>query len=501
MPEHIRSLIVIIILAVTIFVIAYRTATEISGADNFALRRNLWIALTFAAFLSGNFWIYVLLTFLLLVYASKRETNRVSLFFFLLFLLPIAYMPIPGMGMINYLFNLSHARLITLIILLPAMFILRQQSEGASFGKTWPDRIAVSFLLLSFFLNFRSPVISETLRYGVALFLDAYLPYFVISRSLKSMQQFRDALVSLILAIMVVAILANFEFLKHWLLYGYLTQVLNLAGGMTEYLGRNGVVRAIVTTGQPIALGYLMVVGIGIYLFLQRSIQTKYLRWGGMALLIGGLIAPLSRGPWVGAGILLSVYFITGRNPIRSLMTMAFAAILAFSLASVLPGGERVINLLPFIGTTEKENVDYREQLITNSMIVIQRSPWLGDSEYRETPEMEAMRQGQGIIDVVNTYLAIALSTGFIGLGLFIAFFMLVLFSVYQSMKLIRDKGSEEYLLGQALLSTQVAIMVIIFSVSSISIIPIVYWSVAGLAVAYVRMVRKEYELTQKKIN
>jgi O-antigen ligase len=499
MPEHIRSLIVILILAATIFTFAHRTANEILGVENFSRRRNLWFVLTIAAFLSGDFWIYVLVASLLLVFINKQESNQVSLYFFLLFILPIAYMPIPGMGMANYIFNLSHARLITLIILLPAMLKLRQLPEGASFGRTWPDRLVVGFLLLSFSLGFGSPVLSEAFRYGIALFLDAYLPYYVISRSLKNMQHFRDALLSLVLAIMLVAIVAIFEFFRQWLLYGYLTQVLNLAGGMTDYLGRDGVVRAVAIAGQPIALGYLMVVGMGIYLFLQRSIQQSYLRLGGMALLIGGLIAPLSRGPWVGAGILLFVYFITGRNPLRSLMTMAFAAILAFSLASFLPGGERVINLLPFIGTTEKENVDYREQLITNSMIVIQRSPWFGDSEFRETPEMEAMRQGQGIIDIVNTYLAIALSTGFVGLGLFIAFFLLISVSVYQSMKLIRDKGSEEYLLGQVLLATQVAILVIIFSVSSISVIPIMYWSVAGLAVAYVVMVRKSYVLTLKK--
>jgi hypothetical protein len=38
------------------------------------------------------------------------------------------------------------------------------------------------------------------------------------------------------------------------------------------------------------------------------------------------------------------------------------------------------------------------------------------------------------------------------------------------------------------LLSTLLGILVILLTVSSISVIPVIYWSVAGLGVAYARM-------------
>jgi hypothetical protein len=41
-------------------------------------------------------------------------------------------------------------------------------------------------------------------------------------------------------------------------------------------------------------------------------------------------------------------------------------------------------------------------------------------------------------------------------------------------------------------LATLLAILVIIFTVSNITIIPIVYWSVAGLGVAYAEMMRRQ---------
>jgi len=257
------------------------------------------------------------------------------------------------------------------------------------------------------------------------------------------------------------------------------------------YLLRDSGLRAIVTAGNSIALGYLMVVGMGLFLFLQHYFSKNRYRWLGMGLLAAGMFAALSRGPWVGAVVLVAVFVATGRYASRRLAGLGVAAMLALSLLSVLPGGERIINLLPFIGTTDKGNVDYREQLITNSIIVIQRNPWFGTYDFFIQPEMEALRTGEGIIDVVNSYIWVVLERGLVGLGLFVGFFVLTLLGIYRAMRSIQDIDSEERLLGRALLATLVAIMVIIFTVSSITIIPLVYWSVAGLGVAYIQMVRK----------
>jgi O-antigen ligase len=108
-----------------------------------------------------------------------------------------------------------------------------------------------------------------------------------------------------------------------------------------------------------------------------------------------------------------------------------------------------------------------------------------------KTPEMQEMRQGQGIIDIVNSYIQITLRYGLVGLGLFAGFFALTMLGILRAMRLIKDKGSEEHLLGRALLATQVSILVIITTVSSISFIPLMCWSVAGLGVAYAQMVRR----------
>ncbi|GAO34670.1 ligase [Sulfuricella sp. T08] len=490
MPEHLRALFIILVLSTAVFAFAHRPACAITAARDYTRRRNLWFSITLAAFLAHSFWVYTLIATLLLIYANRRETNPPALYFFILFALPAATIPIPGMGLINYFFDLSHARILALFILLPVFFALIRRTGTLSFGRTGPDKVLAAYLLLTALLYLRETSVTDTLRQTFYLFIDVFLPYFIISRSLKNLQAFRDALLSLVLAIMVVALFAAFEAAKQWLLYQPLLGVLGL-GGVGGYLMRDGILRALVTTGQPIALGYLMVTGMGFYLFLQRSIRQKLVRRLGMALLAAGLIAPLSRGPWVGAAVLFVVFIATGRDAIRRLMILALAAMFALPLVAILPGGEKVINLLPFIGSTEKGNITYREDLITNAIIVIKRNPWFGSVNYLNTPEMEAMRQGQGIIDIVNSYIGIALETGLVGLTLFVGFFILTLQGIYRAMRSIPDRNSEERLLGRTLLATLLAILIMIFTVSSITIIPMMYWSVAGLGVAYAQMVRK----------
>lgn len=490
MPEILRTLIIILILVIPLFHFARLPACALTEDENFTRRRNLWFGLTLAAFLTFNYWLYLAIAIPLLVYSNRRETNPAALFFFILFTLPNASIEIPGMGVVNYFFALTHARVLALLIFLPALFFLIRQGNNTPFGRTGPDKAFIAYFLLSAALFFREDNITNNLRQIFYLFIDIFLPYFVISRSLKNMQSFRDALLSVVLAIMVLAPLAIFESFKGWLLYSSLLDSLRLQW-MTHYLARDGMLRAIVTAGQPIALGYLMVAGIGCYMFVQRAIRQKFIRRFGMALLVAGLIAPVSRGPWVGAVALLVVLIITGRNPALRLTGLALVAILILPLISMLPGSDRVINLLPIIGSTDKGSVDYRKDLMTNSVIVIQRNLWFGSDDYNDTPEMKAMIQGEGIIDIVNSYLRIALDKGIVGLGLFVGFFALTLQGILRTMRSIRDKDSEEYLLGRVLLATQLALLVTIYTVSSISFIPIMYWSVAALGVAYVQMVRK----------
>ena len=111
---------------------------------------------------------------------------------------------------------------------------------------------------------------------------------------------------------------------------------------------------------------------------------------------------------------------------------------------------------------------------------------------FRNTAAMQEMIQGQGIIDIVNSYIATALRNGLVGLLLFVGFFFSVLVGTWRRMNSADAKNTEMIDIGRALLAALACILVTIATVSSISFVPMIYYAIAGLAVAYARIQREK---------
>ena len=238
---------------------------------------------------------------------------------------------------------------------------------------------------------------------------------------------------------------------------------------------------------HAIALGYAMAVAFGIFFYLRKSVSTTLWRLGLVAL-VAGLIAPLSRGPWVGAAVMLLVFIATGPSPVKRLTQFGLAGVLVFAALLATPLGEKIIALLPFVGTIEQENVSYRQRLLGIGIGVVLQNPFFGAFDFFIRAEAQELKQGSGLIDLGNTYLAVGLSNGLVGLSLFSGFFIAVAIGIFKGMRKLPDRNSELYLLGQVLLSVLIGILVIIVTVSSILNIPVIYWTVTGLGVAYARL-------------
>src|SRR6185369_2311938 len=245
------------------------------------------------------------------------------------------------------------------------------------------------------------------------------------------------------------------------------------------------------STGGPIVLGYVIAVAMAMYFYVRRLIPQNTARNLGLLLLVGGIVSPVARGPWVGAALMLFVFVVTSPNPgklFAQCVGLALAAVAALVAIKGAEGLDKIINLLPFVSHEEDVTAVYRQRLLQTGIELISRNPFFGTYNYILTPEMEALRQGQGIIDVVNTYLAIALGSGLVDLALFVGAFIVVIVGIAQAMRKLPRKVSEEYLLGRVLIGALLGIMLIIFTVSSVSVIPIIYWSMIGLSAGYVRL-------------
>ena len=140
MPEVLRALLVVLLIATGVFSISKKLALEgVISVDDFKLRRNLWFFITIVLFLAHNFWIFIALVALVVAYTARANENRLALFFFLLFAAPLFSEEISGLGIVNFLFEINYLRMLCIIILLPAFLSLRKSATNDTFRLAAPD--------------------------------------------------------------------------------------------------------------------------------------------------------------------------------------------------------------------------------------------------------------------------------------------------------------------------------------------------------------------------
>lgn len=489
MPEQIRALVVVLILTAFVFALVRGPAGRIIGAADFRRWRNLWFAVTLVTFLAGGFWVYAVATSLFVTVALRGEQLRPALYLLLLLAVPQISQLIRGFGIINYFIVLSPARLLAILILVPAFVSVTAGTGGRKTRWLAADRFLLFYFALILALTLRGTSFTDTMRDGTMLILGMLLPYWVFSRSLHTKDDIKRTMLAYLLPVIVLAVLGLFESVWDWHLYGAVRTILSEGSEGAGYAFRSGALRATTTAIGPIVFGYTVMIGLGFLLAFSRRYLSARQRWMAFAALILGLVASLSRGPWVGAVVLIMVYLATGRGQTRTIARLGSFLAVFVAILSQTQYWDNVVGLIPFVGGVEAENVDYRMRLIENAWVVIQNNLWFGSVDFASTSEMQAMIQGEGIIDIVNSYIGVALSYGLAGLLLFVVFFSLVLRNLRKAYRSLPDNEEELRDIGRALFATLVAVLVTIGTVSSVGTIPMLYWSLAGISVAYSRLV------------
>jgi O-antigen ligase len=182
---------------------------------------------------------------------------------------------------------------------------------------------------------------------------------------------------------------------------------------------------------------------------------------------------------------------MASRQPGRRLARLLGVGLVAAVVVFVSPWGEKVIDLLPFVGTIDASTVTYRQRLFEVSVQVIALEPWFGSPYFMYTEPMQQLQIGN-LIDIVNTYLLVALRYGYVGLALFCALPAVGMGSVIAALRRQPNEDTERFVQGQAILGMLFAVMVTIATASDISFIPILLWATSGLAVGYGLLVARE---------
>ncbi len=494
MPSHITAYCYIMGMALVVFALLRKpmTASLMTPLD-FERRRNVWFAVTTAAFLSHNYWVYCVVAAMILSYSLQRERNPMALYFMVLAAVPIFGVQVPGFGVVNFLIELTHPSLLALVILTPMAFRLLRTREPMPPIFTIVHGLLLVYIVISFIPAAIHDTVANAIRVVIDQLLKMWLPFYVAGRSLRNIRELREAMATWVMALSLMGPQALFETGRGWIMYEGLRASLGAPpAGLTLYLLRDndggGFLRAVVTGGHSIALGYMVGVGICIWVALRASLQPPKYGLFVLAMLFAAFAASFSRGPWV--SVVAGLLFITLTGPgffKRLIWVTVVCAVLMVGLLFT-ESGQKFYGYLPFVGSTASDSVDYRVRLFEVSMEVFMSNPVFGNYRFLIDPRMEQMRQGQGIIDMVNTYLSVAMSYGIIGLTVFVLPFLIVLVGATWMARRVEPMHASMGVTGRVLAGAILATLMTIATASSVEYVPIVYWPLLGMGAAYIVM-------------
>jgi hypothetical protein len=490
LPVHLRAYVFVMILgyAALFFVRKQFVPAAISEAD-FDRRRKLWFLVTSIAFISSNFWIFAVACAIAVLMAGRRESNTMALFVALLFAVPPIVKIIPGFGPVEFLIPLSYERILNYFVLVPAALRLYGERHDRPRGPRLPDLMVGLYIAYICLRSLFGEPLQAAMRSCLYVTLDVGILYYVASRSARTIERFREVVIALIAALAVVALISIFEAFRSWWLYDTLRGPFGESGGGYHVRGDMNLLRAQVSLGHSIILGLAMAIGLMLQLSVGSLVTSGKGRLALVLLFVMGCLMPFSRGPWVGAVAGAIVLVMTGPGRGKRMGYAAIAALVAVVWLSATRFGQNIYNMLPFVGNKAVEgSATYRQQLWDVSVEVWKQNLLFGDLHFIRNPKLEVMRQGEGIIDMVNMYLQIGLPYGVVGVVLF-AFCALACWGA-TSVKPVTDSDEHATLLAfqRGLRASIVTLLVTIATVSSVGLLQALLWIVFGLSVGLSRL-------------
>lgn len=482
MITNLKALVIILVLASITFHLAKPICLKFMSLTDFARRRNVWMVLTITAFLSPSFWLYVLVAFPVMYWAARKDSNPLALYVLLLHVIPAYSMEIPAV-LVNRFFDLDNYRILALAILLPlALHFLNTKNNSDYVKYKVVDRYVWAYFFLQIILFIPYEDITNTFRRALLLIIDQIILFYVVSRACGDRKSMKEVVVMFTLACAIFVPIAVFESQKLWLLYTGLSSEWGMEN-RGAYLFRDGNLRAQVSVGHSLALGYILTIAFGFWLYISNYVPKYSQRiLGGIGIWLG-LIAALSRAPWITALLTFSVYTVLQKNGYSKLIKSIIIIFPFAFLVSISPIGPAIINKLPFIGAVDNYNVDYRQRLAETSWNLMQNNPFFGDPFFVD--HMENMRQGDGIVDLVNVYASVTLASGIVGLFLFVGPLIVGIITTWRASRESLKDDSDLSMLGSSILACLLGTAFFMATGSFDGVVPKAYYFLTGLAAAY----------------
>ncbi len=489
-----------------VFVVLARPAfSELLGTDGFRRAVVAMCICTVAAFVGQDMRVVMILLGLIALFVARSlgggVRGRLAAMTMLVLIMPPAHFQIDGFAGINRFVDLSPIRLLSLL-LLPGLAI-RYLTTAASPRPRWVatvDWFFFGYQALRFALQVPSTTSTGLLRIAVEMTLDLLLPYYVFSRGIRSRADLRFILAHAALAGTFAAVVACAESVLHRNLYEGLQWVYGFKWELTLGLTRGDHLRTQAMTAQPILLAFELIFILGIWTYLCGAAWRRPRTLIIFALMVVALGSTWSRGPWLGA-----MTFGLCLYAMRKLSARAFGfllvAVLALGVLAKAAGADTLVMsaLAGLFGASSADlsTIDYRRQLLDTALALVKQSPLFGVPDY--AAQMQSLQQGEGIIDLVNSYVAIALDAGLIGLVVYLMPYAITISRLLGAAspegRAGQPDGPGGVAFGAVFVSLTVAILCTIFTTSTFALMPFLLTLLLALPVARLSMPTEEVPL------
>lgn len=425
-----------------------------------------------------NIWTYYAAVVLAIALLPRSRTEAVALFLAITFMLPLVSF-VPFLGTMR-LVDLSTETVGSLGLIAALRFPPARQGGVRGWSLVDVGFVGLAILVVVIAQRIPAPTVTSTIRMLTILLLTMIMPYFAISRMATDADGLRRVLHAMAMAGFMMSLVAVFEMVRHWPLYGAIDHNLGTSVGRSRTLAiRAGMLRAPGPFFESTGFSAFLALAVTLLAANGRLFRSRDAH--GIAILVGcaGAFATLARNGWVGLAVgLVLVSLYRGRGTLTAMIVIAGGATLVVAMA-LAPQGGMLGALLGSSGHAESTG-EYRENLLKYGFALYQQHALFGlPIDEANTILQPVLRSGFLDTDWVNSYLFFAVGTGTIGVLVFL-FYTLAPMVVTLTQRRAALRSTTDGELAAAVFAGGAALAIMIFFLSYSERVPLMCIIIAG---------------------
>lgn len=416
-------------------------------------------------------WFYYGAILAAMVVLPRNRMEAIALYICLALMLPLVSHDVLVGG--SYLLRLEGSHVASLGLLAAFRFPGPGNRRVAGGALT---AVVMLFLILQTIIDTRLVTTSFTtgLRAMATTVLALGIPYMLLSTATYRGADLRRPVACLVAVGFILSVVATFEMFRHWPLYQTIESHLGTSGGLSKTLSlRGGLLRSPGPFFESTTFGVFLAIATICAAAMRSLFRSPAAHLAAIALGCLGCFATLSRNAWIGVllGLIVAGLYRgrVGKAASAGLLVMMAAG----ALIVAAPDSGMTASLLGKGKTSAADTATYRHDLLVKSIPLIRQSPLIGTPYDRVRDLMQAeLTSGALKVDYVNSYLYYVVTTGVLGLIVFLVLIFYPIYTLFNLRRRLRDSPAEMEA-AAALFAAQVALAFMVFGTSFFERIPL----------------------------